>query len=261
MHYSCYFHFSPSQTVIGQSSKKLSTNGQVFEHLERKKHHDPPNTSVCPTMEFRTIDGTCNNTTRMERIVWGASDIALYRSMTPQYGTADHYNDMNGSDRLSARAISNYICAESEATPDSRGLSSFVFTWGQFLDHDISLTPEGHTEYEPIVLPDDEPLFTSDMPFLRSEIYEDSGDGNYRQQTNLITSYIDGSNVYGSDETRADWLRTFVDGKLKTSEGNLLPFNTVDGEYDSAIDENAPSMAGDGSGTVVTFVAGDISGC
>lgn len=49
---------------------------------------------------------------------------------------------------------------------------------------------------------------------------------NPRQQTTLISAYIDASMVYGSDETRAAALRTFVDGALKTSAGNLLPFNT-----------------------------------
>ncbi len=41
-----------------------------------------------------------------------------------------------------------------------------------------------------------------------------------------ITAFLDGSQVYGSDATRAAALRTFVGGKLKTSALNLLPFNT-----------------------------------
>ncbi len=50
---------------------------------------------------------------------------------------------------------------------------------------------------------------------------------NPRQQTTLITAYIDASMIYGDDTTRAAALRTFVGGALKTSAGNLLPFNTV----------------------------------
>ena len=48
-----------------------------------------------------------------------------------------------------------------------------------------------------------------------------------RQQINEITAYIDASNVYGSDNDRAMALRTLDGtGRLKTSSGKLLPFNT-----------------------------------
>ena len=245
--------------LSAQQKTTLTTNGHSFEHTARKINHpDPPNQSTCPDEPYRTIDGTCNNRSRQSRIDWGATDIQLYRTMLPQYGSQDHYNAMGGEYRVSPREISNVLCDQDGDVPSEDNLSSFVFTWGQFLDHDIDLTPEGNTEYEPIPIPSNEPLFTSDIHFFRSEIYGSTGQGDYRQQTNLITSYIDASNVYGSDEDRASWLRTFSNGKLKTSTGDLLPFNTTDGEYDSDIDPNAPSMAGDGGGTNKTFVAGDV---
>ena len=50
---------------------------------------------------------------------------------------------------------------------------------------------------------------------------------NARQQPNLISSYLDGSVIYGSDATRAAALRAFQGGLLKTSAGNLPPLNTV----------------------------------
>jgi heme peroxidase/glucodextranase-like protein len=52
-------------------------------------------------------------------------------------------------------------------------------------------------------------------------------DGNPAQQINDITSFIDASVVYGSDPTRANALRTFKDGMLKTSANDLPPLNTV----------------------------------
>ena len=242
---------SNAQTDKALEKVKKRTNQQSFEHTPRSNNK----LLNCGNSPYRTIDGTCNNQLNTE---WGATDIQLMRTMPTDYGSPDTWNDMAGKDRLSPRAISNYVAAQSESIPSPRNLSSFVFTWGQFLDHDIDLTPEGETEYVPIEMPEDEPLFTSSIPFLRSEIHEGTGETNAREQTNLITSWIDGSNVYGSEQTRADWLRTFSDGKLKTSAGNLLPFNTVDGENESEIDVNAPSMAGDGSSTNKVFVAGDV---
>ena len=40
------------------------------------------------------------------------------------------------------------------------------------------------------------------------------------QQVNAITSYLDLSQVYGSDQATADALRTMSGGLLKTSPGN-----------------------------------------
>ena len=239
-----------------QKTTQFRTNGKTFQHKERVNSNTE--NDDCTPQVFRTIDGTCNNLSNQNRWEWGAADVELKREMNADYGFPDLNNDMGGQDRPSPRAISNLISNQPFDVLSKYDLSSFVFTWGQFLDHDIDLTPEGHTEYHPIELPNDETLFTDEIPFFRSAIYDGTGDTNKRQQTNLITSWIDASNVYGSEETRADWLRTFNDGKLKTSEGGLLPFNTIDGEYDSNIDPNAPSMAGDNGGVTKTWVAGDV---
>jgi hypothetical protein len=122
----------------------------------------------------------------------------------------------------------------------------------------MSLTPTGTTEYVPIALPDDEVIFTEEIPFYRSEVRIGTGTGNTRQQTNLNTSWIDASMVYGCDSVRARWMRTFSNGKMKMSAGNYLPWNTITGEFSGAIDPNAPAMTNDAGKTVKTFVAGDV---
>ena len=65
--------------------------------------------------------------------------------------------------------------------------------------------------------------------FTRSAFDPETGisPGNPRQQINEISTYIDASNVYGSDAVRQAALRA-EGGKLKTSDGDLLPYN-VDG--------------------------------
>jgi peroxidase len=205
----------------------------------------------------RSYDGT-NNNIAQGKGEWGASDIPLYRELPAVYGSTDNKNAMNGEARPSARLISNVLCDEPVTQFNSRNLSAFVYVWGQFVDHDISLTPTGITEEADIPLPPDEPLFTLPIPFSRSEARAGTGITNARQQSNLNTAWLDGSMVYGSDSVRAKWLRTMQNGKLKTSSGNFLPWNTLTGEQSSPIDPNAPSMGNDADHTVKTFVAGDI---
>ncbi len=206
--------------------------------------------------KFRTIDGTFNNISSSSKIEFGASEVKLAREIPAEY--SDKLNGLAGENRPSARFVSNELCDEPVTIFNDRNLSSFVYVWGQFLDHDITLNPTASVESIPIKLPLNETLFTLDIPFMRSEVFAGTGVNSPREQINLVTAWIDASNVYGSDDQRAKWLRTGKDGKMKMSAGNLLPYNTLDGEYNSLIDSTAPSMANDKNKTVKTFVAGDV---
>lgn len=207
----------------------------------------------CPYY-FRTIDGGCNNFNYQD---WGKAHTELARKMPSQYSAPDFQNTMAGGGRMNPRAISNYVCTQPGDVLSNFNLSSMVFTWGQFLDHDITETAASEHEVAPITIPHDDPLFRIPIDFKRSKIHEGSGASTPREYANEITHWIDGSNVYGSDDARASWLRTYEGGKLKTSHGNLLPYNTIDGEYDSPIDPNAPNMAGMDR-IPKLFVAGDV---
>ena len=83
---------------------------------------------------------------------------------------------------------------------------------------------------------------TAVIPFNRS-YFELAGGA--RQQVDAITAWIDASNVYGSDAGRALALRRQDgSGKLKTSYGELLPFNE-DGLPNAPSPDPSYFLAGD----------------
>ena len=189
----------------------------------------------------RTIDGTMNNLANPD---WGAATdpgagryVQLRRVAPSDYG--DGISTPAGASRPSAREVSNAVVAQSGSVLNARYLSDFVWQWGQFLDHDIDLT-EAAEPHEPfdIPVPTGDPYFdpmstgTQTIPLNRSAYDPNTGlgPGNPREQVNQITSYIDASNVYGSDPVRAAALRTNggTGAKLLTSGGgDLLPLNTA----------------------------------
>ena len=183
----------------------------------------------------------------------GSKEQQLLRLVSADY--ADDISEMAGESRFSARAISNAVSSQSESIPNEHNASDYVWQWGQFVDHDFTLSG-GVDPAEPanILVPIGDPYFDPDSSgtqtiSLNRTIYDTqtgTSTENPRQQINEITSWIDASNVYGSDEERAYALRTNDGtGRLKTSEGNFLPFN-----------EEGFSNAGGSSAEL--FLAGDV---
>ena len=177
--------------------------------------------------EFRTISGFGNNLDHPE---WGAADIPFLRRTTVDY--ADGVDAPSGPDRPSARAVSNAVCAKEESIYNQRIAADYLWQWGQFLDHDMTLTPTNDLiEAFNVEVPAGDPFFdptgtgTAEISLDRS--FSETVYG-VREQVNEITAFIDASNVYGSDDERAAELRTLDGtGRLKVSDGNLLPFNTA----------------------------------
>ncbi|OYP36157.1 hypothetical protein CGZ80_10220 [Rhodopirellula sp. MGV] len=210
----------------------------------------PPAPSPTPEPEIQSFDGSGNNLDHPE---WGTAGSEFSRQVEPDY--ADGVSTPSGDDRVSAREISNLVFDQDESIESSRGLSGFIWQFGQFIDHDIDLTqnadPASGEAFDievPAGDPHFDPLGTGEMEIglTRSQGAEGTGDSidNPLQQVNGITAFIDGSMIYGSDAERADALRTFDGGRLKTSEGDLLPFNT-DGLPNGGGTSDSLFLAGD----------------
>ena len=220
--------------------------------------------------ENRSFDGRNNNINHPE---WGSAGTALRR-----VGNADYDSDDFSPRNINPRLISNLVCSAMDVANTSN-LSDFTWAWGQFLDHEIDLSPETETEDRPICIPDGvevpecvDPV-GAHIPFKRSEhrlveVYnchefdwldflgwfdEDNCTSSSREQINVLSAYIDGANVYGANSKRATALRRLDgSGKLKseqTSLGEFLPKNPG-GLNNAKVPDSAPDEN--------YFIAGDV---
>lgn len=241
-----------AQTTSANANNK--SNNQQFETnrsspvrgIERKSGDSGSRENAD---EYRSFDGSNNN---LEDPEMGAAHTNLVRLSYADY--SDGISSMAGEDRPSARAVSNAVFAQGDSLPNPWNASDMLWQWGQFLDHDLDLT-DGIEPEEPIhlVVPtgdvffDPESTGTATIDINRSLYDTETGTDkqNPREQINEITAWIDASNVYGSDIEQANALRTLDgSGRLKVSEGDLLPFN----------EDGLPNAGGDSASL---FLAGD----
>ncbi len=229
-----------------------------FESRRTDALNRPGRDAFAPLMrggrEIRSYDGTGNN---RRRPTWGSSFSHLQRLAPARY--TDGVASMAGSDLKSAREISNLLVsqADGESIENTFNTSDFLWQWGQFIDHDIGLTDGSTAEQYNIPVPQGDaffdPLATGDVeiPFSRAIYDPDTGTDrrNVREQENEISSWIDGSMIYGSSIERNQALRAGPDSPfLATSANDLLPFN----------EDALPNANGFFSDPSQLFLAGDV---
>lgn len=206
-----------------------------FESRRTDALNRPGRDAFAPLMrggrEIRSYDGTGNN---RRHPTWGSSFSHLQRLAPARY--TDGVASMAGSDLKSAREISNLLVsqADGESIENTFNTSDYLWQWGQFIDHDIGLTDGSTAEQYNIPVPQGDAFFDPlaagdvEIPFSRAIYDPDTGTDrrNVREQENEISSWIDGSMIYGSSIERNQALRAGPDSPfLATSANDLLPFN------------------------------------
>ena len=226
------------QTFVREQQRAIATSPTQPSRQRRNNNDRQANTNIPSNpdrrgLEFpanfpdsvRSIDGSGNN---VNNATWGSANTPFLRIASTGY--EDGSDTPSGSNRASARHISNICATQTEPRPNANRATDFFWQWGQFLDHDIDLTPVvDPAERFDITVPTGDvwfdPAKTGNQTISLDRSLYTIVEG-VRQQVNEISAFIDASNVYGSDTERANALRTLDGtGRLRVSDGNLPPFN------------------------------------
>jgi hypothetical protein len=156
------FFFNPDMTLASLTARAGSLPRDLYVATE---------TPLRPA----NLNGSGNNDAHAN---WGAAGAELMRFVPAAY--ADGVASPSGGNRPSARAISNKVAVLTATARNDRLMSSFVYGWGQFLDHDIGLTATGAESF-PITVPAGDPSFDpfnsgrATIPFSRSKFSSATG--------------------------------------------------------------------------------------
>ena len=190
-------------------------------------------------LEIQSLDGSGNN---LAHPTWGQAETNYLRAAPVRY--ADGIGVPVAGPN--ARYLSNRVFNDSgQRLLSGRRVSQWATVWGQFLDHTFGLRADSD-EAQSIPFDPNDPLEErhSDLPVIpmsRSAAGPGTGTDTPREQTNLVSSYVDAWAVYGGTPERLEWLREGpVDGDLRNNgarllmPGGLLPRRDARGDADAA---------------------------
>lgn len=184
----------------------------------------------CIPGKYRTYSGHCNN---VNKPLWGAIYEPMQRLQNPEYsdGVSVPRSGSKGNQLPSARIVSKSLFSESR--PDHAVCSLVIATWAQFIYEDVAQVGSNHlfVEQESLPIPccktthpecfnigtdSNDELFKNRglcMSYTRSIVApRENCSLGIREQGNLVTSFLDGSQIYGNDKQQAVNLRSFQNG-------------------------------------------------
>ncbi|XP_043574595.1 eosinophil peroxidase-like isoform X2 [Chiloscyllium plagiosum] len=249
----------------------------------------------CFSDQYRTFTSVCNN--RMKPRL-GSSHTALTRWLPPLYedgfslplGWTPNKRILRFPLPLVRKVSNTILRTPNEAVVMDTEISHMLMQWGQWIDHDMSLSPHSgsiqtfndgidceRTCFQrnpcfPIQIPRGDTRIKNQsicLPFIRSapacgsgELGSLFGDVNTRQQMNVLTAFIDVNEVYGSTDCVANKLRNLtnelglmaVNTEYSDNGREYLPFNTISSNLCGSMGESCFTN----ENSTPCFIAGDV---
>lgn len=215
----------PGSLLKREEVAKFYEASQCSDEISVPKCGDPK------SQKHRSASGVCNN---LNNPLYGAADVPFRRLISPQY--EDGIRKLRGT--LQSSGSSLFVGPFSPPNPSPRIISvgvirdrpildesrtHILMQWGQFLDHDLDLAPEiehcpdGCTIVADTCVPIPVPLDDKNIMITRTDSdargchgfrrslpacdMTPPGSMTPREQINGITSFIDGSQIYSSNDT------------------------------------------------------------
>ncbi|XP_051898554.1 dual oxidase 2-like [Pristis pectinata] len=190
----------------------------------------------CPSLlhavlnwEIQRYDGWYNNLAHHSR---GTVDAPFARLLPASYADGV-YQVLQEPELPNARKISNVAMDGKSGIPCSKNRTVlFVYFGFHVFDEILEVVGTGcPAEFLNIQVPSGDTVFDPnstgrvELPFQRSRWTTKSGQSpnNPRVQINHVTTWIDGSSIYGSSHSWCDALRTFSGGLLASGPDKRLP--------------------------------------
>eukprot|EP00093_Oithona_nana_P006459 06459.XXX_386344_372891_1 [CDS] Oithona nana genome sequencing. len=185
--------------------------------------------------ERQRYDGWYNNLAHPN---WGSADSQLTRKAPASY--SDGVYRMSGHSRPSPRSISQELMKGSDGLASRRNRTALHTFFGQVVSAEILMASEQGCpiEMHRIGIEKCDEMYDPDckgdtfMPFHRAQYDKNTGQSpnSPREQTNRMTSWIDASFVYSTNEAWVNAMRTFVGGSLKMEGDSIfgMPSRNVD---------------------------------